>query len=280
MNAPLPATARWAEAIAGYQGYLASAHRPLGTLKLRSYHLRRFARSTGLGPFDATPEDLEQYLAAHKWSANTHRSVRCTLRSYFKWATRKGYVSQNPAIDLPGPTAQIGKPRPAPEQVVTSGLMAADQRVRLMVAFAAWLGLRCCEIAQLHSDDLMQTDDGWELRVVGKGDKIRHVPCPDRLAQALTSARGFLFPGDIDGHLSAAYVSKLISRALPSGWTAHTLRHRYASRAFLADHDLLAVKELLGHASVATTQIYTAIPRDGIRRAAAHAYSVDLRFAG
>ncbi|WP_022899139.1 tyrosine-type recombinase/integrase, partial [Humibacter albus] len=77
-----------------------------------------------------------------------------------------------------------------------------------------------------------------------------------------------LFPGRVDGHLSAAYVSKLISRALPEGVTAHPLRHRFASRAYAAERDIRAVQELLGHASVATTQIYTAVPDAALRRAA------------
>jgi site-specific recombinase XerD len=76
-----------------------------------------------------------------------------------------------------------------------------------------------------------------------------------------------VFPGQVNGHLTSGYVSKLVSDALPPGWTAHTLRHRFASVAYSADRDIRAVQELLGHASVATTQIYTAIPKDALRRA-------------
>lgn len=68
-----------------------------------------------------------------------------------------------------------------------------------------------------------------------------------------------------------AHVGKLISRTLPAGWTTHTLRHRFASQAYAVDRDIRAVQELLGHASVVTTQIYTAIPDNARRRAAAGA---------
>ena len=101
---------------------------------------------------------------------------------------------------------------------------------------------------------------------------VRVIPITNALAHEILAADGFLFPGQIDGHLSAAYVSKLISRALPEGWTAHTLRHRFASRAYVgAGKDIRAVQELLGHASVATTQIYTAVEDDVMRQAVAFA---------
>lgn len=94
------------------------------------------------------------------------------------------------------------------------------------------------------------------------------IPVPSTLARDILAANGWLFEGNIDGHLSAAYVSKLISRALPEGWTAHTLRHRFASMAYIgAGKDIRAVQELLGHASVATTQIYTAVEDDVMRAA-------------
>ena len=104
--------------------------------------------------------------------------------------------------------------------------------------------------------------------VLGKGGRRRVVPLTRRLALELRALpRGYAFPGNADGHLSAAYVSKLISRALPEGVTAHMLRHRFASRAYVGSgRDIRAVQELLGHTSVATTQVYTAVP-DGALRA-------------
>jgi integrase/recombinase XerC len=140
--------------------------------------------------------------------------------------------------------------------------------VRLMVELAASAGLRCCEIAVVHTDDVSQEADGWVLQVHGKGAKVRVIPVMTELATALLrGGRGYVFPGDIEGHLSSGYVSKLVSRSLPGGWTAHTLRHRFASTAYSVDSDLRAVQELLGHASIATTQIYVKVPDDAKRRA-------------
>ncbi|MDO5633275.1 MAG: tyrosine-type recombinase/integrase, partial [Micrococcus sp.] len=108
----------------------------------------------------------------------------------------------------------------------------------------------------------------WTVTVIGKGGKRRDVPLSARLALALRGrGAGWLFPGRIDGHLSAAYVSKRLSAALGDAGTGHQLRHRFASAAYRAERDLRAVQVLLGHASVATTQLYTAVPDRALRRA-------------
>lgn len=111
-----------------------------------------------------------------------------------------------------------------------------------------------------------------KLRVIGKGGKTRHVPIlrQDLLAQII-DAHGFLFKGNIDGHLSAAYVSRLISASLGNRTTAHQLRHRFATEALRGTHDLRAVQELLGHASLATTQIYTDVADEDLWDAVAAA---------
>jgi site-specific recombinase XerD len=212
---------------------------------------------------------LTSWLAQQTWAANTRRSWRSTLRSFWAWAAQAGHVASSPAAALPTVPQHIGTPRPAPEQVVQTGTSITDTRVRLMIRLAAWAGLRCCEICRVHTDDLEQDLVGWSLRVLGKGSKIRVVPLPRRLALELRSQdAGWVFPGKIDGHLSAHRVSELISAALPVGVTAHMLRHRFASATYqTSGHDIRAVQELLGHSSVATTQIYTAIQSDALRRA-------------
>ena len=62
-------------------------------------------------------------------------------------------------------------------------------------------------------------------------------------------------------------MSKHIARLLGKPWTAHSLRHRYATRTYAQTHDLLLVSQLLGHASVETTQVYVALPDDRMRAA-------------
>lgn len=76
---------------------------------------------------------------------------------------------------------------------------------------------------------------------------------------------GYLFPGRWSGHVEASYVGKHITRLLPDGWSAHSLRHRYATRTYESTHDLYLVSKLLGHSSVETTQIYVAMPDSRLR---------------
>lgn len=246
-----------------------AADRSAGTIYQHIYHVRRFAQWADLPPPEIESEHLADYLAAHDWKPATRRAARAALRGFFTWAHNLGHVAQNPTTALLAAPARPGKPRPATDIALQSGLRAADARVRLMVRLAAYAGLRCCEIARVHSNDVHDALIGRVLHVRGKGGRERLVPLPDDLAAAIRLAGGWLFPGQIDGHLSAAHVSKLISRALPAGQTAHMLRHRFGTRAYaLGGRDIRAVQELLGHASVSTTQIYTAVESEAILRAA------------
>lgn len=75
---------------------------------------------------------------------------------------------------------------------------------------------------------------------------------------------GWAFPGQDNGHLSPMHVSKLAAAALPGHWTLHALRHRYATRVYQAERDLLITQRLLGHASVETTQRYAEPPESAL----------------
>lgn len=87
--------------------------------------------------------------------------------------------------------------------------------------------------------------------------------------QLLAHPPGPIFPGRVNGMISPAYVSKLLSAVLPEGVTGHKLRHRFATRAYRnSNHNLRAVQQLLGHASIATTQVYTEVDSDELRQAA------------
>lgn len=78
---------------------------------------------------------------------------------------------------------------------------------------------------------------------------------------------GWAFPSRTGLHLVPATVGDLIERALGDPWTAHTLRHSFASRAYAVSHDMRAVQVLLGHASLLTTQLYVAAEQDAMQAA-------------
>jgi integrase/recombinase XerC len=115
--------------------------------------------------------------------------------------------------------------------------------------------------------EITKRSDGWSLIVVGKGNRQRVVPITQDLAAEIACYRGhgYLFPGQIDGHMSPEWVGAVLSRLMPPGYTAHKLRHRFATRGYAGTHDLRAVQEALGHASVATTQRYTAVSSREVR---------------
>ena len=270
----IPVSPGWLDPLSAYLDYLRSARKSDGTIYQHSYQLRRFARATGAEPWPATFEQLTGYMASlDDLGASARRTARQALRGFYSWGELVRGWSDHPARHLPTIKAPRGVARPAPEHSVRVGLSTSDERTRLMIRLAVGAGMRCREICQVHTRDLMRDLVGWSLIAHGKGDKQRQVPLSDELAHEIAQREsGFLFPGQIDGHLSPARVSELISEALPPGVTAHMLRHRYGTRAYnLGGKDLRAVQELLGHAYISTTQIYVGVEDDAIRRAAAAA---------
>lgn len=144
-------------------------------------------------------------------------------------------------------------------------MLTSQPRVRLMLTLAVRQGLRRGEVAQVHSEDLVEDLTGWTLRVHGKGRKDRDVPLADDVAVQLRALpAGWAFPGP-DGHLSADYVGVLMARALPGSWTAHTLRHAFATKAWRQSKDLLSLAIVLGHARPETTRRYVAVDTDDLR---------------
>lgn len=269
--APRPFPPSWSGLVAAYMVAEAGAGRSPATIATRRGHLAFMARGLRCAPGRVTTAGILAWFGRQSWSIETRRSHRNTAVSFFGWAHRAGHLSTNPAADLPVMRAAAPAPRPAPDAVWFAAIARADPRVRLMLRLAGEAGLRRAEIARVHHRDLTRGPAGAELLVHGKGGKLRVVPIGDDLAAAIEEALhdgGYLFPGADDGHLSPRYVGDLMADALPDHWTAHTLRHRFATRAFRGSRNLRAVQTLLGHSSVATTERYTAVDSDEIRAAA------------
>lgn len=256
----------WDEAIAGYLRSLRAGGAPATTLETRRQHLSHMAMRIGCGPWEVDGETLTLWAADQAWARETRRGRRSTFRSFYGWAHERGLIETNPALALPKVKAGEPEPRPCPDRVYHEALMSAGPRERLILRLAAEIGMRRAEVAQVHTDDLIEDLVGWSLRVHGKGLKNRTVPLTDGVAvDLLALPSGYAFPGNIDGHLSARWVGKIVTRLMPGRWTMHTLRHRFATRAYSVDRDVFTVQELLGHASPATTRRYVAVPRDGLR---------------
>ena len=265
-----PVPSAWAEPIAEWELFLLAGGRSSSTVFGRTQHIRTFARACRVTPEQVTEQMILQWSGAKKWKPETRHSYYVSFRSFFGfWSKRIGFA--DPAAGLPSVRRIIPPPRPAPDAVVLKALSEIPPREALVLRLAAVMGLRCTEIAKVSAPDLIEDLFGPALVVHGKGGKTRIVPVPAHLYGDLVAGfkrNGFwLFPGNEDGHLSARWISKLGGWCLPQGWTMHTLRHRFATKAYRTDHDLVAVQRLLGHASIETTQRYVEPVNNAMRRA-------------
>ena len=157
---------------------------------------------------------------------------------------------------------------------VHHALQHTDAQTRLVILLAVTVGLRRSEIARVRRDDLNKDTNGWCLSIEGKGGIKRIVPITTEIAALLNyhlnqHESPWLFPSHTSttGHAQPRWIYQLARQALPPGWSLHTLRHRFATNAYSAQRDLIAVQRLLGHVSVATTMRYTSPPDDAMRQA-------------
>lgn len=272
-----PVPPDWIALIAAFLRHLTAAGQPATTINTRRQQIERLARGLVTAPRDVTRDMITDFHAAQTWALETRRGHRNAAAAFFTWAHMTERIPTNPAANLPIVKSSVPAPRPAPDRIVTAGLETPSERVRLMLRLSCELGLRRAEVAQVRADDIEDGIGGALIRVRGKGGKVRVIPISDELALAVESGpaghtrgaprTGWLFPGSDDGHLSPRWVGKLCAEALPGGWTMHTLRHRFATRAYRGSRNLRAVQTLLGHSSVATTQRYTAVDEDEVRAA-------------
>ena len=284
MKSALPS--EWENAVNGWVDWLRVAGRSRRTINTRRGHVRAVARMLQTrSPADITTEHLVEVFAGKDYSLEHRRASRVSLVQFYSWCADRGVVQENPAIGLPKVSEDSPNPRPAPEWLWKELLDSAPPRELLMVRLAGEAGLRREEICQVHQDDVQWDGEGYALRVNGKGGKQRIVPINSGLAEQIQrgpgkwvpdtfNPTGYLFPsldrwgGLIAPHLSADRVGRLISDLMPRGWSAHKLRHRYATKGYIGTRNLRAVQEALGHASVATTQRYTAVSRPEVRAVA------------
>ena len=250
---------------------------------------------------ELSPEDLRAYLAMlrHRgYAVMTLRRHTATLRTFFTWLLEEGHIPASPAETLRVGKAPLRLPQTLPEALLAKLLDAVDGedlptlRDRALLEVLYGCGLRCGEAAhlQLHHLDLRQQ----LVRVHGKGRKERVVPFGPaaraallrylhaRRAFAESYRRGakcaallaptaplFLSPTGcpLRNETIARIVHERIHAALPPGLNAtpHTLRHAFATHLLEHGAPLIDIRDLLGHASIATTQIYTHVDNAHLR---------------
>jgi integrase/recombinase XerC len=250
-----------------------------------------------VAPGEWTRELLERALQDGWRSGRAASSVaraRAVWRSFSAFCVRRGILALDPSRALPGPRLPRRLPRTlamrplaaALEELNGSDPMTLRDRALLEVAYSS--GLRVSELVGLNHEDVDRA--GRLVRVRGKGRRERIVPLGSIALAALdrhralgeaaprTAAAGQpLFAGRSGGRLSVRTVQRVVARRLAQaahglGVTPHALRHSFASHLLDRGADLRAIQEMLGHRSLATTQIYTHVSRGRLRKAYAQAH--------
>ena len=209
------------------------------------------------------------------------------VRSFHHFLLVEGITAQDPTIEvvrprvprpLPHPLGldEVGRLIEAPDRSTSTGLR---DRAILEVLYGA--GLRVSELTGLDVDDL--DVEGGSVRVVGKGGKEREVPIGRHAQHAVGTylsrarpslvgqgTRGALFLNTRGGRLSRQACAKLLAvyatrAGIERRVSPHDLRHSFATHLLEGGADVRVVQELLGHASVATTQIYTLVTKEHLR---------------
>jgi len=249
-------------------------------------HLGGPARLSDLAAL--SPADVRAFLARRRMEGITGRSLARTLsavRSFYRYLERAGLADSAAVYAIRPPKRRHGLPKPV-SAVKARALASAETHVgpgvepwigardAAVLALLYGSGLRISEALGLNLKDapLPQRDD--MLRVTGKGGKTRLVPVLPAVRQAIRiyldlcphalSADGPLFIGAKGRRLSPRIVELTVERLrtalrLPDSATPHALRHSFATHLLSAGGDLRTIQELLGHASLSTTQIYTEV---------------------
>ncbi len=268
------------------------------TITNRAESLGLVARLTGSGPLDVTEDDLLDMLSrqhprtGRPLAAGTKQSERSYYQTFFSWLQAKGHRADNPAAGLPKVKIPRRKPRPLRIQQVDAMLdSGAYKRTRDIITIAALSGLRIGEIVKIRGEDI--DVEGGVLRSLRKG-ALEHVIAlhPVLLDLARDYPRsGWWFPSPHrnemfptgGGHILMKSASDRVSKAIRNAGitdrnlTGHSLRHFYATTMLKNGVNIRVVQELLGHASLATTQLYTEVDQDDMRGGVAALPPIDLR---
>ena len=231
----------------------------------RESTMRHLFQMTGATPRTLAPFHIIAYTGRPELSDASRSSYHATIRAFCIWMQRAHVRPDNPTDETPRPKRRRTKPRPLAFDVVELLYRTANRaRTRAYLLLAVLAGMRIHEIAKIRGEDIDLA--AGTLLIEGKGGSVQMVPLHDDLrALAETMPRvGFWFPAyTIEGSVtrSAVYaaIKGVMQRAGVGHATPHMLRHSYGTELLRRGADLRVTQELMRHADVSTTQIYTDI---------------------
>ena len=272
------------------------AERGLSDNSLQSYrhdllHLGSRLAVRGKALTEATREDILAILAAEIQQGKSPRSLSRYLsayRQFFRWLVREGKIDSDPVALIESPKTGRGLPKALTEEQVESLLAAPDtgtslgMRDKAMLELMYATGLRVSELVGLELSNI-NLNQGV-VRVIGKGQKERLVPIGDEAHESLNAYLSGSRPELLQG-VQTDYVfvtTRKSGMTRQAFWymvrryaevcdvsrkmSPHMLRHSFATHLLNHGADLRVVQLLLGHSDLSTTQIYTHIAREGLKR--------------
>jgi site-specific recombinase XerD len=292
---PTPFEASWAGALERFDDWQ-RAH-GMGEKTRRAYgadlgQLGAWAAERGLEPGELGHRELRHFagVVSERGAAkSTVARKLAAIRTFYRQLVERGELSANPADLVSSPKKDKYLPRVLKPGEVTELLeripasTPLDLRDRAMLELAYAAGLRAEELVNLDTTGV--DPDAEQVRVEGKGGRTRVVPVGEHAWRALDRYLARARPALANGDSEAFFLSKsgrrlstsdirrrLRLQARRAGITPHTLRHSFATHLLEGGADLRAIQELLGHASIGTTQTYTRVESRRLKTVYARAH--------
>jgi site-specific recombinase XerD len=289
-NTPTAAEASWNDAVARFDEWLCAGGMAPKTRHAYGVDLAQladWAARRHLAPAELTHRQLRLFASSVSELGAAKSTVArklAAVRTFYRHLVERGELEANPADLVATPKKDSYLPRVLKPAEVAAlleripGSSPLDLRDRAMFELAYAAGLRAEELVGL---DLGRADpDAEEVRVEGKGRRTRVVPVGEHAWIALdryltrgrpaldTGADRALFLSKSGRRLSTSDVRRRLRlQARRAGISPHTLRHSFATHLLERGADLRAIQELLGHASISTTQTYTRVESGRLKRA-------------
>lgn len=207
----------------------------------------------------ATTEQLRSFQAtyAHLAPASVHIYTR-HMTAFYRWATAVKLIAVDPSAELTLPQLRKTQPHPTKFEDLKMIFACAMGRLRTAYTLATFAGLRSGEICRLRSSDI-NLDGQPTAHIYGKGGRERTVPLLPPVLYEVEYKKGWIVTNDEGGAMEPLYLSVESSRFLHNigmQTTLHSMRAAFATNAVRMTHDPLLVRDLLGHESIKTTEIY------------------------